>query len=129
MEISELIRAIQRVLTPDLLKKKYVEGNKNNPLFGHCYVATEALYYLLKDKNFKPCRARDGEGSVHWWLQDDQSNILDPTAEQYTVRGLKPPYEKGRSGGFLTKKISKRAKIIVERVKDGSHNRNNDLLS
>jgi hypothetical protein len=112
-----LIEAVQKALTPELLKKTYVEGNKNNPTFGHCYVATEALYYLLGDESFKPCRARDVEGIVHWWLQNDKGTILDPTAEQYTIRGLKPPYEKGRRGGFLTKRISKRAKIVIDRIK------------
>lgn len=113
--MDEIIKRIQKVLTPDLLKKEYREGNKYNPLFGYCYVATEALYYLLKSEKFKPYRARDGNGVVHWWLQDDEGNILDPTAEQYAMQGLKPPYDKGCRAGFLTSKISRRGKTIIER--------------
>lgn len=125
MTINELIKAIQMSLTPDLLKKKYRDGwDKNNPMFGHCYVATEALYYLLKKynmdnySNYKPCRGRDryDRGSVHWWLQNDQGNILDPTEAQYTSQGLKPPYEEGRRGGFLTSKPSNRTEIVIKRV-------------
>ena len=127
MEIKQLITAIQEALTPDLLKKKYRTENKNNPMFGHCYGATEALYYLLKEydesekhQDFKPCRGRDQRGIVHWWLQDDHGGILDPTSEQYTKVGLKPPYEKGRRGGFLTKEPSKRASTVILRVKKAS---------
>jgi len=122
MKIDELINAIQMSLTPDLLKKKYRVTNKNNPMFGHCYVATETLYHLLKKyntddySNYKPCRGRDNKESVHWWLQDDQGNILDPTESQYISKGLKPPYEKGRRGGFLTSKPSNRSKIVIKRV-------------
>lgn len=114
---EQLIIKIQKVLTPDLLKKEYLARNKSNPLFGHCYVATEALYHLLKEfDKFKPCRAEK-----HWWLQDSQGNILDPTAEQYTRVGLKPPYEKGIRGGFLTKTPSKRASIVIKRVESGDN--------
>jgi hypothetical protein len=50
-----LIHKIQSVLTPDLLKgiwsKKF-----ENPLAGHCYIATEALYWILggPSSDFKP---------------------------------------------------------------------------
>ena len=43
---QSLIKKIQSVLTPDLLKGMW---NKkfDNPLAGHCYVAAETLYWML----------------------------------------------------------------------------------
>jgi hypothetical protein len=88
-------------------------------LKGHCYIATEALFHLLKDnKRWKPMCAsyNDEHGkATHWWLVNkDNGNILDPTKEQYLPD--EPPYHLGRGCGFLTKNPSKRAKIIINRV-------------
>lgn len=115
MTIVELVRRVQECLSPDLLKKNYLSRNRDNPLFGHCYVASEALYHLLGDSRFKPHYGRDANGT-HWWLQDEVGNILDPTADQYKLS--RPPYENGRRCGFLTKHPSKRARVVIERVKN-----------
>lgn len=40
---KQLIKKIQKALTADLLKKEW--RNKNHPLAGHCYVASEAYYH------------------------------------------------------------------------------------
>ena len=56
-------------LTPDLLKPEYRAANENNPLFGHCYVASETLFHLMDSSEVKPCCGRDGDGVVHWWLE------------------------------------------------------------
>lgn len=63
-----------------------------------------------------PVRARDEDGVVHWWLEDEKGAILDPTAEQYTDLGKTPPYSKGRRGGFLTKAPSYRARTILDQL-------------
>ncbi|MBS3908071.1 MAG: hypothetical protein KGZ93_00330 [Actinobacteria bacterium] len=116
---SEWIPLIQEVLSPDLLKSAYVIINKGNPMYGHCYAATEALYYLLggKESGWQPCRGKDAEGVTHWWLRNADGQILDPTVEQYTTVGKKPPYASGRNGPFLTQQPSKRANEIIARVK------------
>jgi hypothetical protein len=114
--LAKLVRSVQGALTPDLLKKEYREENIENPMYGHCYAASEALYHLAKGSGFKPCRGRDERGIVHWWLVDDQGNILDPTAEQYTSKGRTPPYAKGKKAGFLTLEPSKRAETIMRRI-------------
>lgn len=115
---NEWIPLIQKVLTPDLLKSAYVQNNNGNPMYGHCYAATEALYHLLggKESEWHPCRGRDAEGVTHWWLKNVKGQILDPTAEQYTSLGKKPPYQEGRNGPFLTQQPSKRAKEIISRL-------------
>jgi len=118
-----LIELVRKNLTPGLLKPQFREQNKKNPMYGHCYVATEAMFHLLggKDGYFAPCCGKDSEGIVHWWLQDKRSGaIVDITADQYYSVGKKPPYFKGKRKGFLTKVPSKRAKILIERVKQAA---------
>ena len=116
----QLIEKIKRSLSPDLLKKEYRAKNSDNPTYGHCYVASEALFYSLADARYTPVRARDEVGVVHWWIVDKQTGeILDPTAEQYTSKGLKPPYERGRAGGFLTKTPSQRCLTLMKRMQEG----------
>jgi hypothetical protein len=116
---EDLIAKIRAVLTPDLLKRPYRGDNATNPMFGHCYVASEALFYLLESReDYCACRGRDERGIVHWWLVNKTTNqIHDVTADQYLSKGLVPPYELGKRSGFLTKAPSKRCKIVLERVK------------
>ena len=115
----QLIKQIKSLLSPAMLKREYRDKNKDNPMFGHCYVATEALFYCLGDSNFKPMRGRDSNGIVHWWLMNTLSGeILDATSEQYTSVGLNPPYESGRGGGFLTKFPSKRCLMVIQKTQD-----------
>jgi hypothetical protein len=115
---NEWIPLIQKVLTPDLLKPEYVKRNEGNPMYGHCYAATEALYHLLggKESGWHPCWGKDAEGVTHWWLRNAEGEILDPTVEQYISVGKKPPYGEGRRGPFLTQRPSKRANEIISRV-------------
>ena len=119
---QSLIKKIQSVLTPDLLNlewKKKLETVKHHPHAGHCYAAAEALYHLLggKEKGYKPMRGKLND-ETHWWIIDKNGNILDPTAEQFYYVNLKPPYEKGRGTGFLTKNPSKRAKEIISKIQN-----------
>lgn len=111
----DLVRSIQAHLTPDLLKPQY--RGSEIPYYGHCYVASEALYHALggEDSGWVPARARDGNGIVHWWLEKDDQ-ILDVTREQYDARDLEPPYAQGRRAGFLTKQPSRRARTLLDRL-------------
>ena len=125
MNPNLIVKMIKKSLTPDLLKIKYRKKNKNNLMYGHCYVATESLYYLIRhlssDKGYleyKPFYGKDKSGITHWWLQNRKGNILDPTAEQYITQKKKPPYDNGHGGAFFTQKPSKRALIVIKRVLD-----------
>jgi hypothetical protein len=122
---QDLIKKIQSVLTPDLLKGMW---NKEfeNPLAGHCYAATEALYWLLggPDGDFKPYVLSHktfpeglDEGETHWFLRNDKTGeILDPTAEQF--EGIEIFYDRGVSNGMMSYPSggSKRAKEIIRRI-------------
>jgi hypothetical protein len=117
--MKEIIEAIKKSLTPDLLKKRYREENSINPMFGHCYVASEALYHILnKPSRYQPVHGRDEVGIVHWWIVDKETNeIIDVTADQYFSVGKIPPYSVGRRGSFLTNLPSKRCIVVMDRVK------------
>jgi hypothetical protein len=122
---QELINKIQSVLTPDLLKGRWKQ-NFNNPLTGHCYIATEALYWILGGNNsdFKPYVLTHkvfpeglDEGETHWFLKNNKTGeILDPTANQF--ENIKILYNKGISNGMMNypKNGSKRAKEIIKRI-------------
>lgn len=117
-EIKELVRDVQSVLTPSLLKpvfRRRVVDEGAEPMTGHCYVASEALYHMLggKGAGLKPVSIRH-EGCVHWWLQTADGQIIDPTASQFSTP---VPYREGRGRGFMTKNPSKRAQEVIRRVK------------
>ncbi len=123
LKYNTLIKKIQSVLTDDLLNpawKKIVKKEDNHFTAGHCYAASEALYHLLggKEAGFKPQVGKSDNGTTHWWLIDEDNKILDPTATQFFYKNLIPPYNNGKGNGFLTKKPSKRAQTIIDRIKE-----------
>jgi len=114
--IANAIEAVRKHLSPDLLKKE-LRNKVDHPMYGHCYVATEALWHLTEQKLFV-LRAKDDEGITHWWLQDKLGNRYDPTFDQYTDRGKEPPYIHGQRAGFLTgDKPSKRTEELLNRIR------------
>lgn len=113
--MDKTIGLIQENLTPDLLKPQY--RGHHNKFYGHCYVATEALYHSMggKESGLLIYHGRDDLGIVHWWLEDNEGNIYDPTSRQYTDEGRVPPYNVKKRGSFLTKQPSKRAVKLMKR--------------
>ncbi len=86
-------------------------------LRGNCYVTTEALYHLLggKRSGWLP-RVMRTATDTHWFLYHRRTGqILDATVRQFS-RGGKPDYARGRTCGFLTKRPSKRAKELMEKM-------------
>ena len=112
MTKRQTILRIQGVLTEDLLLPRY--KGSDNPLAGHCYAASEALYHLLggKSAGYTPA-SMDVGGVTHWWIRGPGGEILDPTAAQFDFA---LDYGKGRGRGFLTRQPSKRAATIINRV-------------
>lgn len=117
MNDRQLLKAVQKSLTPDLLVGRWQK--QSHPLEGHCYVAAEALYHLVGPA-WKPCCASyqdEGGRATHWWLEHRETGKrLDPTREQYGEE--LPPYHLGKGSGFLTRKPSRRAQIVLDRVKN-----------
>jgi hypothetical protein len=114
---------IQSVLSTNLLSDEYLERWKDgSPItFGHCYAATEALWYLWGRKNhFFPNRVKwtdkNGLENVHWYLRrKSDGEIVDPTMMQFEEY---PPYRLGKPIIFPSfPKKSKRCKEILRRIK------------
>jgi hypothetical protein len=82
-----------------------------HPLFGLCYVMTEALYHNGgREAGYRPYHAK-WLGISHWWLQNTKGEIIDLTADQFRFPF---PYQRGRVGGFLTKLPSKRTQKLMK---------------
>lgn len=96
-DINLVMSYIASKLTPDLVTKKYREENASNPMFGHCYHSSQALYYLIDTDVLQPMSAIDYHDCSHWWLEDTSCNkIYDITSNQYYYVGQIPPYEAGK---------------------------------
>jgi len=126
-ETKDLVGKIQSVLTPDLLKPKYRKMSEGeHPTFGHCGSATQAAYYMLggEESGYVPQVANLGDGTTHWWLRHrDTGHVIDPTKEQFTSKGKKPPYDLGRGCGFSNPNPdvpSKRGQEIINRIRGRS---------
>ena len=106
------------ILTPEFLSKKYKEENKKNPMYGHCYHTTQAMYYLFDTNTLEPFTAIDYRGEEHWWLKDKNNNlIIDFTAEQYFNVNEKPPYDNGKIGkwyGWRNRPHKRTLKLIMK---------------
>jgi hypothetical protein len=98
---------VRAALTDDLRRAPW--RGSENPMAGHCYVASESYYHLAP--GCKPMTVRH-EGSVHWYLTRNGETI-DLTADQFDTP---VPYHLGVGRGFLTRAPSKRAARVIERV-------------
>ena len=112
-EYAALAEAVRAALTDELRGEAW--RGSDNRFGGYCDVASEAFYYLAggKSSGWKPIHVAH-EAATHWWLIDRQGRILDLTREQFRDPF---PYAKGQGGGFLTREPSKRAQVVIERVK------------
>ena len=66
-----------------------------NRFYGHCYHATQGLYYLIDTDELVSYSGTDYRGEKHWWLQHGET-VYDCTAEQYWEVHENPPYETGK---------------------------------
>lgn len=102
------------LLTDDLRREPW-KGH-TNVYAGHCYVASEALFHLLGGYSAGwTARYLRHEGSPHWFLQHKDGTVIDPTEDQFSTP---VPYHLGRGIGFLTSQPSKRARVLIDRLKD-----------
>lgn len=93
----------------DLRKPEY--RTNSNPVAGMCYVASEALFHLMPNR-YKPMHV-NVNGVSHWYLIEKNSGaVVDLTYSQFDA----VPYEQGRGRGFMTRKPSKRAQVIIDAV-------------
>ena len=117
---ESMMKIIRTQLTPNLLTKKYRKENETNPMYGHCYHSTQALFYLLDPHNLIPMSGIDYRGDTHWWLYDDRGVIYDTTADQYYSVGQVPPYAVGKKTAWYgwKQRPHQRSLDLIMRVLD-----------
>ena len=112
-QLPALVARVREILAarPELRHACYsVPGA--HPLHGHCYVACEALWHACgRSPDLRPTVLRMPDGGTHWYLRTPWPYPIDPTADQFS-RAV--DYAAGRGCGFLTKKPSKRAQIVLD---------------
>ena len=92
-EIELVMGLIVSNLKPEMVSKKYREENATNPMFGHCYHSSQALFHLMDTDVLEQRTAIDYHDEAHWWLVDNTTDkIYDITADQYYHVGQTPPY-------------------------------------
>ena len=119
--LSQCLVKLEECLTPDLLTPKYREENESNPMYGHCYHTTQAMYYLLDTDTLDIMSAIDWRGDKHWWLRDrETNNDIDMTADQYYLIGKEPPHENGKISKWYGWKgrVHGRTLTLIERMLD-----------
>jgi hypothetical protein len=115
--LDRLVRLIHRHLTDDLRRSPW--RGSADPLAGHCFVASEAIYYLLGGRaaGWKPLSMRH-EGAPHWLLRHEPSGrVVDATEWQFRT----PPDVACAVGkGFMSSRPdtpSARARELMRRVR------------
>lgn len=113
-----LIRQIQEALSVDLLDKAYrgYASPTDHYVRGHCFIATEAFYYLGgRSLGYKQQFARVGGGVTHWWLVHTATGrIADPTEPQVSA-GF--DYSSGSGQSFGSTSPNKRTLELMRRVR------------
>ncbi len=113
-----ILRSVQESLSWDLLTRK-LQGELDPELHftrGHCYIATEAAYYLhFHKQGYRPYYARCEDGGTHWWLVNGETGELaDPTEPQTNGEFN---YEAGSPQGFQQPSPCKRTRELMRRVR------------
>ncbi len=113
---DELKREVQVVLTDDLVQDRYRTGFGKYD--GFAYVGAEAYFHLAGgwDAGLRPMQLKH-RGKSHWWLLDPNGRVVDLVLGPREAS--KFPYHRGRCRPFryTPAGISRRAQMVVERVK------------
>ena len=75
-DINMVMEKISYNLTPNMVSKKYRKENESNPMFGHCYHSSQALYYLMDTDVLEQMSAIDYHHEAHWWLRDKNTKKI-----------------------------------------------------
>ena len=121
--INDAIKTVLDNLQIDDLLKPYRKKHEDscNPLYGHCFVATEVLWELLKEQNineFFPHYVYHEECG-HWFLKHSMNgDIIDITAGQFETPV--PYHRRGRRSSMMRMEgmPTKRTRKFLKRIKN-----------
>jgi len=129
-DLDKVTKLIHKNLDLELCPKKFKEKNqgnpllgiKSNPMLGHCYHTTQALYYFFRDANLKAMSASCDVAGSHWWCEDVDGNIIDITQDQYLSVGTKPPHDKGKKTKWYgwRNRVHARSLVLMNKVQPSS---------
>jgi hypothetical protein len=126
------LKSVSRMVIQNLTARFLTEPfQPNNPLRGFCYIVAQAIYYLMDTNRLDSWSGTDKSGVNHWWLVDRTSQeIIDLTANQYSVLGFEPPYMVGRKRNWYGFKpfVQKRTMDLIHQMQSGSSFRVVDKL-
>lgn len=115
--LKRVSRTIVKNLTPDLLPKKYLAENAQNPMFGHCHTASGCLYKVFGSQNLHMYRALGPDEIWHWWAVDHDGNVIDLTASQYSDRTVRKLHKAGEKSQMLGFAYRRRVMELLRRVR------------
>ena len=120
-DLEQITIAVERAIeehTPDLLaaacckpawRRMYLPMHEEGcpATTGFCSAGAEAVYYLGGGRAaglrpFYSVHWDEGVRETHWWIEDEDGNIYDPTAAQF--EDVDPLYDEGRPCGFQSPK-------------------------
>jgi len=106
---------VREELTDDLVPELY-RGAVDSKFCGHCHHASLAMYDLLggKKSGYKLQKAIDEKNIAHYWLVNNNNEIIDPTAEQYTSLDRPLPYGNKKDNRASYQKTKATKKIILK---------------
>ena len=99
-DLEKVTKLITSKLSTQYCPPKYREGNLGNPMFGHCYHSTQAVFYFFKNSNLSIYSNVCEYANFHWFLMDKDKNIIDITADQYYSLGRTPPYKNAKKSSW-----------------------------
>lgn len=116
-------------LDEKLLKPYWKKKENRINTSGHCYHASEAMYYLTGGKsNWIPQVGKDDNNDTHWWLKGRFNNeIRDVTKTQYFHLKKIPPYHKGKGTGFQQQSFAS-IELIYNTLIDLNENYSHNLI-
>ena len=117
-EIENTIRDIRSVLTNDLVDSGWKSKNRKVVLSEHSLHAVEAMFHLLgkEQSGLIPAYNISSEGNEHWWLENHDRMIFDPTIDCSDLDNYLNIYT--NSNYLLNIALSKNSKIVIERVSE-----------
>jgi len=104
---------VREELTDEIVPESY-KNLVDSKFCGHCYHASLAMYNLLggKEKGYKLQKAIDEKDIVHYWLVNNENEIIDATVEQYTDLNRPLPYSKKKDNRASYRKTNATKRII-----------------
>lgn len=125
MELNEIILKLKDAFKNEEVKKavlkedwyqKNIESGIDST--GFCYAASEIIYRLSGGKeNWKKASISEKKwehGGHCFLINKKNGEILDITADQYTLKNIKIPYEIATYSGFRTPDFSNSARKLAQ---------------